>query len=135
MSQKLAKACPYYKNGFCVSPLLNSPSDYVVNPSRCLGNYTTCRYYPPDENASGSGGGGGLTKYTDKEVEKEVTYYPNVNLLDGPIESGCEFFYLVRTSKGLVARCEVQNRVITRSQAQLCSRLFEKCPFRSLFKS
>jgi len=87
-----------------------------------LGNYTTCSYFPIDEKVA-------------KEIDKEVSYYPAVNLLDGPIESGCEFFYLIRTSKGLVARCDIQGRVITKSQALLCSKLYNKCPFRLLFKS
>jgi len=116
------KACPYYKNGICVSPKLDKPTDYVTNKSRCLGNYTTCSYFPIDEKVA-------------KEIDKEVSYYPAVNLLDGPIESGCEFFYLIRTSKGLVARCDIQGRVITKSQALLCSKLYNKCPFRLLFKS
>jgi len=126
------KACPYYKNGLCVSPKLDKPTDYVTNKSRCLGNYTTCSYFP-NENVPKNDNG--LTQYNAKEIDKEVSYYPAVNLLDEPIESGCEFFHLIRTSKGLVARCDVQSRVITKSQALLCSKLYNKCPFHLLVKS
>jgi len=129
MSQK---ACPYFKNGVCVSPILGKPTDYVTNKARCLGNYTTCNYYPMNNNTSSDNKG--LMKFVEKEIEKEVNYYPAVNLLDSPIESGCEFFYLVRTSKGLVARCVIQNRIITKSQALLCSKYHNTCPFYLMFK-
>ena len=123
-----AKACPFYKGGFCVSPLLDKPTDYVTDSSRCLGNYTTCRFYPNEGKSEGAAGG--LAAYVGgTEVDQEINYYASINLLDKPIDSGCKYFVLVRTSKGLVAKCQVMNRVLTKTQAVLCSKYYTSCPF------
>ncbi len=122
------KTCPYYKGGFCVSPLLDKPTDYITDSSRCLGNYTTCRFYPGEAKAQEVGGS--LASYiSDSEVDQEINYYASVNILEKPIDSGCKYFTIVRTSKGLVAKCEVLNRVLTKSQALLCSKYYASCPF------
>ncbi|PVU72020.1 hypothetical protein DDW10_04815 [Sulfolobales archaeon SCGC AB-777_J03] len=92
-----------------------------------MGNYTTCRFYPGGESTSKSERG--LSDYIEEEADKEVSYYSAINVLDAPIDSGCKYFHLVRTSKGLVARCEVQNRILTKSQALLCSKYYNNCPF------
>ncbi|MGC9105687.1 MAG: hypothetical protein ACP5HQ_04600 [Thermoprotei archaeon] len=122
------KSCPYYRSGFCTSPILDTPSDYVTDPSRCLGNFATCRYYPGGEK--GTSGNGGLANFMDsEEADREISYYSAINVLDSPIDSGCKHFHVLRTSKGLVAKCDVQNRILTKSQALLCVKYYNSCPF------
>lgn len=114
------KGCPFYKNGFCVSPLLESPVDYVTDSSRCLGNYTTCRYYPETPNLPEEGSGG----------KKRVVMYTPVNILSEEVYSECKYFRLMRTTKGIVAKCLVMDRILTRSQALRCSAKWQTCPLR-----
>ena len=113
------RACPFYRNGFCVSPLLGSPADYVTDSSRCLGNYTTCRYYPDTPDLPDEQGG-----------KKRIVMYTPVNILSEEVYSECKYFRLVRTTKGIVAKCLVMDRILTRSQALLCSKHWNTCPIR-----
>ena len=113
----MTNACPYYKGGYCVSPLLDQPTDYVTDSSRCLGNYATCRFYPKKEE-------------TEQQVESAIiNIYAAVNVLPAPVESSCEFFQLIKTQRGLVAKCTEQSRILTKSQAMLCSKHWVTCPF------
>lgn len=119
--------CPYYKNGFCVSPLLDSPSDLVVSPDRCFSLYKTCRYFV-DKGEEEEG----LAKFEKMKVEQEIKFYPKVNLIQEKLDSGCEFFQLMKIDNNFVALCKVLNRIITESQAKLCSLYWEKCPLRKI---
>ncbi|ALU30420.1 hypothetical protein [Sulfolobus acidocaldarius] len=122
--------CPYYKNGYCTSPILDSPTDSVTSSNRCMGNFRSCRYYVARDEDSEEG----LNKYVieDSQIEQEISFYNKINILDTPLDSECKYFQLVRTEKGLVAHCKVLGRVLTRSQAVLCNKEWEDCPFRNL---
>lgn len=115
----MSKSCPYYKQGLCHSPLLPKPEDYVTDASKCIGNFYTCRYYPKDDLNPEQG---------DSTEKVDVNIYPIVNVLEDTIESGCPNFKLSRTSKGVVAICSIMGRVMTRSQAKLCSERWASCP-------
>jgi len=117
--------CPYYKNGFCTSPLLDTPSDSVVSPNRCFKTYKGCRLYQ-DKGEEREG----LLSFQEN-VELELKFYPRVNILASVVESSCENYRLVRTEKGHVAFCSVLSRVLTVSNAQLCNKYWQTCPIRT----
>ncbi|BDB97739.1 hypothetical protein [Saccharolobus caldissimus] len=123
--------CPYYKNGFCTSPALDKPTDAVVSTSRCFGQFKTCRYFLDNEDSKV-----GLEMYNeDKTIEQEIRFYPKINVLESPIDSGCENYQLIKSEKGLIAYCKVLKRVLITQQATLCNKEFLKCPFRNLLGS
>ena len=109
--------CQYYRNGYCVSPLLEKPTDFVTDSSRCMGNYFTCRFYPS------------VTVQGDKEQKREEPSWNSVNLLDKIPVSGCPYFEVNRTAKGVIARCKLVSRILTRSQVNLCVERWMTCPF------
>jgi len=75
----------------------------------------------------------GLEQYIeDEKVEQEISFYHKINVLESALDSGCPNFELFRTEKGLVARCKVLGRILTVSQAELCSKLWKTCPLRTL---
>ncbi|AWR97786.1 hypothetical protein DFR86_09655 [Acidianus sulfidivorans JP7] len=124
--------CPYYKNGFCVSPMLDNPSDIVVSPDRCFKIYKTCRYYVETEEDKNNEDQG-LGKFQDEEkIEQEVKFYPKVNLIQENIDSSCEFFQLMKMENGFIAYCKILERIITESQAKQCHINPDKCPLRNL---
>lgn len=120
--------CPYYKNGFCVSPLLDNPSDLVVSPDRCFNLYKTCRYFVDNGNEESKG----LTKFEKTKIEQEIKFYPKANLIQENIDSGCEFFQLMKLDGNFVALCKILNRVLTEFHAKRCSLYWEKCPLRKI---
>ena len=120
--------CPYYKNGFCYSPHLDRPTDIVTFPNRCYGQYTTCRYYVErNENKKQ-----GLQLY--EETEEKINFYPDINLVDESTTSECEYYRLLKTKNGFIAQCKVIGRILTTHQAQLCSKEYNRCPFRMTVK-
>lgn len=125
---KKPKYCPYYKNGLCISPKLNTPTDAVTSPSRCYDEnmYKTCKYY--EEKDQKETEEKGLTKYIPKT--SILNFYPAVNLLDEAIQPQCEYFRLYQFEKRYVARCEILDRILTKGQVNLCLKYANKCPFR-----
>ena len=120
--------CPYYKNGYCTSPALDQPTDAVTASNRCLGQLKTCRYFIEQESKSG------IETFTeDKSVDREIKFYPKINVLEKELTSECENYKLIKSEKGVVAYCKAIGRVLVTQQAVLCSREFSRCPFRTLF--
>ncbi|BCU71180.1 hypothetical protein KN1_24770 [Stygiolobus caldivivus] len=75
----------------------------------------------------------GLEQYSeDEKVEQEISFYHKINILENNLDSECPNFELFRTEKGLVARCKIMDRVLTSSQAELCSKVWKSCPIRVL---
>lgn len=120
--------CPHYKGGFCTSPLLDNPSDTVTSPNRCFKDYKICRFYK-DENEKKEG----LETFTnDDNANEEVNFYPKINILETILDSECSFFQIIKTEKGLVAYCKIMRRILTESQAKLCSTEWRNCPLKNL---
>nr|WP_236748953.1 hypothetical protein [Acidianus manzaensis] len=109
--------------------MLDNPSEIVVSPDRCFKMYKTCRYYvDTGENSESQG----LEKFQEEKIEQEVKFYPKVNLIQENIDSGCEFFQLMRMENGFIAYCKILDRIITESQAKQCHANWDKCPLRNL---
>ena len=124
----MSKVCPYYKGGYCTSSLLEQPSQDFVSSQRCLTeNYKTCRFYIPKEEEKE-----GVEKYI--EGTNEILLYAKVNILDELLISECEYYELIKTDKGYIAKCKLMNRVITKSQAKLCISYWNTCPIRKTVK-
>ncbi|MEW9491572.1 MAG: hypothetical protein TQ35_0005135 [Candidatus Aramenus sulfurataquae] len=121
------EVCPYYKNGYCTSPMLDTPSDSVVSPQRCFKTYKGCRFYV-DKGEEKQG----LEVYDEERIEQEVKFYPRVNVLMEKVDSECQFFQLLRTNSGFIAYCKVLGRILTESSAELCSKYWQKCPIRGI---
>jgi hypothetical protein len=117
------EVCPFYKQGFCVSPVLGTPSQDVTSPNRCFNSFNTCRFYVNNEEEKG-----GLKKF--EAPSKEVKFYSKINLLSEELRSGCPNYELIRLEKGNIARCTVLDRALTPSQARMCSKMWEMCPYR-----
>ncbi|BFH74313.1 hypothetical protein SJAV_22570 [Sulfurisphaera javensis] len=120
--------CPYYKGGFCTSPLLDNPSDTVTSPNRCFKDYRICRFYKDEEEKKD-----GLEVFiSGEDTEEEVNFYPKINILEKILDSECSYFQIIKTEKGLVAYCKVLRRILTERQANLCSTQWKTCPFKNL---
>ncbi len=104
--------------------MLDTPTDSVTNSSRCLGNYTSCRYYVKGEEKKG------LEDYETEEVSQEITFYKEANLLTDVIDSQCDKYVLTKLEEGFIASCKSMGRTLTKSQAMLCKNYWDKCPFR-----
>lgn len=123
------EVCPHYKNGFCISPLLDKPSDTVTSPNRCFKEYKSCRFYTSTEEEKKEG----LEVFIDEgETGEEINFYPKINILEKVIDSECNNFQIIKTEKGFVAYCKIMRRILTESQAKLCSTEWRKCPIRNL---
>ncbi len=111
-----------------MSPILDSPSDSVTSNNRCFGNYKSCRYYMDDGESNRKEG---LEMFTeDEKVEQEISFYNKINVLEKPLDSECKYFQVIRTEKGIVAMCKIMGRILTESQAKLCSTQWKNCPIR-----
>ncbi|BFH73815.1 hypothetical protein SJAV_17590 [Sulfurisphaera javensis] len=106
--------CPYYRNGYCTSPLLPSPDDTVTTKSRCYDNFKSCRYYVEQELKN----------------ELKINFFSEVNLLNEQLSSQCEYFDIKRVNQGYISYCKAINRVLTLSQAKNCVIYWQSCPFR-----
>lgn len=105
--------------------MLETPSDTVVSPNRCFKTYKGCRYYQDTGEEKE-----GLLLFQNN-VEQELKFYPQVNILTSVVESSCEKYRLIRTEKGHVAFCTVLSRALTVSSAQLCNKHWQTCPIRT----
>ena len=120
--------CPYYKSGYCTSPLLDNPSDVVTSPNRCFKDFKSCRFF-----VDPGGKKEGLENFTTfEETVEEVNFYAKINILEKILDSECTYFQLIKTEKGLIAYCKVLRRILTESQARLCEMQWTTCPFRNL---
>jgi len=122
----LSKICPYYKNGYCTSPLLEQPSQEFTSSQRCLTeNFKTCRFYIPKEDEIEKKA---LEQYIYEP--KEIIIFSPVNVIDEPKNSECEYYQLLKTDKGYIAKCRIMKRVLTKSQANNCVSYWNTCPIR-----
>ncbi|MCY0859846.1 MAG: hypothetical protein OWQ54_05390 [Sulfolobaceae archaeon] len=120
--------CPYYRNDYCTSPLLPSPDNTVTSPSRCLNNFKSCRFYVEKKDEEE-----GLSPLIqDEKVSLPTSFYTIISTSEKPIASECQYFKLFKTEKGYLPYCNVLKRVLTLSQASLCSTSPHQCPFRTL---
>lgn len=119
--------CPWYKQGYCVSPLLSKPSNTVTSASRCLGDYKSCRYY---KDSSDSNSNDGLAKFM-KGGKYKITslMVAEVYAHESPPASQCEYFQVFAYDGKYYARCAIKGQWLTVSQSKLCS-LYDKCPYR-----
>ncbi|MEM0174125.1 MAG: hypothetical protein QXV69_02545 [Sulfolobaceae archaeon] len=122
-------ACPYYKSGYCVSPLLEKPDSNITSASRCIYNFKTCRYYV--NNNENEGGVLGMNSQDSKKQYK-FNFYAAVNKLDEQPKSGCEFFTTFKSNGGYVVKCKILDRLITSTQIQLCVKYWTNCPLRKM---
>ncbi|NON61507.1 hypothetical protein HLB03_02110 [Acidianus sp. DSM 29099] len=108
--------------------MLDSPSDVVVSANRCFKNFKSCRYFVSkhDEEEEKVG----LESYEEEKVEQEIKFYEKVNVLEDRIDSECEFFQLIKTSSGFVAKCTLLGRILTESHAKNCGKYWQNCPIR-----
>lgn len=107
--------CPYYKNGYCISPLLpTAPDNTVTSKNRCYDNFKTCKYYVE----------------LQLKNEMKINFFSRVNLLEEPLKSECEYFDIKRVNQGFIAYCKAINRVLTVTQAKNCVTFWSSCPFR-----
>ena len=122
----MSKICPYYKGGYCTSPMLPNPDDTITSSQRCMTEkYITCRYYVPKEEDEEKKA---LENYIYEP--KEIIIFSPVNVLDEPRQSECEFFQILKTDKGYIAKCRVMNRVLTKSHVNNCANFWLSCPIR-----
>jgi len=124
--------CPYYKGGYCISPLLDTPTDSVVSSLRCLNieRAKTCRYYVEKEEKKE-----GLDSFS--EIEKPKLGYLKINLITKELlqkidDVGCEFFRYNNVEEGIIAYCRLKHRVLTESEAKNCILYYDKCPIRKV---
>jgi len=126
--------CPWYRNGMCTSPRLRQPSRSVVSPQRCLGSeteYKSCRFYvePPQQGGGGRRGGHGLVETMKPALAQQLRPYQPIHLLARRPSSRCPFFKVYSYGGGYLAYCKVLNRLLTRSEVELCEKYWQTCPF------
>lgn len=116
--------CPWYKDGYCTSPLLDAPSADVVNKIQCLGGrevYAQCRYY------------------RETQVIREGGYdefgkpFLMVHGIDKPPEIFCEFAKIFKHEQGkYLAGCRALGRFLGIHEVDLCSTHWKQCPYRRI---
>ncbi|MCY0859517.1 MAG: hypothetical protein OWQ54_03720 [Sulfolobaceae archaeon] len=125
--------CRYYRSGYCTSPLLAQATDAVTSSSRCLGNYFTCQFYPDKKNGN-KDAPEGLDIFTSQNDDNKrlsnISFYMNINVLKEQPEIECPYARIIKTDKGYIIKCVILNRVLTTSQANLCSKNWHTCPVR-----
>lgn len=118
--------CPFYRDGYCISPMLPQPDNTVTSPNRCYNTFKTCRYF--DKEKAEKHEKEGLDIFT--KINPQL-YFSPIYVIDDNVESQCEFFIKSKTDDGQVAYCRLLDRVLVESHAKLCAD-YEHCPFRTL---
>jgi len=122
----MANACLYYRDGLCFSPRLDTPTDSVTLAKRCLTEqHKTCSFYIEKEEQQEKKG---VEKYTPEK--QEILIYAPVNVIERPELSECDYFVMMETDKGTVAKCKIMGRILTKSQAKNCVAYWNTCPIR-----
>lgn len=127
--------CYWFRQGICISPALDKPTDSVTSPKRCLtSEYKTCNLYrdPPGGIQTEATG---LEKYTEKKqpsglritelMVKEVYAHETVP------ESPCPFFIVTQYDGKYFTYCNKKKSWLTKSQSFLCLTNDQNCPWRS----
>ncbi|MEM0066680.1 MAG: hypothetical protein QXZ22_00960 [Sulfolobales archaeon] len=116
--------CPWYKDGYCTSPLLDGPSADVVNKVQCLGGrelYIQCRYYRETQEVS--------------EGSYDVFGKPflMVHGIDKPPDVSCEFAKVFKHEQGkYLVGCLVLKRFLGVHEVSQCSSYWKSCPYRRI---
>lgn len=115
--------CPWYREGVCTSPMLDSPSNEPVIPARCLGDeniYRTCRYYKEP--------GDTIKPYRPGFFGKPLLLIHSISRVP---RSECDFFVVEKHESGCyLAACKVLGRYLTRYEVALCESHWDSCPYR-----
>jgi len=94
--------------------------------------YRSCRFYmdPPSEKKRG-----GLLEQAKPAIVQQLKPSPPIHLLSTKPVSKCPFFKVYSYSGGYLAQCLVLNRLLTRSEVELCIHHWQTCPlYRSASK-
>ncbi len=126
--------CPYYMNGYCTSPKLPQPSEHVVTLERCLGDesaFKLCRYYVEKSESTMNTG---ILSYSNRKegLPSGTRIYPAIHLIHTKPTSSCTYFKIYEITGGFVAYCDKLKRLLTKSEAQRCSKYSEDCPYRRI---
>ncbi|MCX8184697.1 MAG: hypothetical protein RMI56_01250 [Sulfolobales archaeon] len=116
--------CPWYRDGFCTSPLLESPSSDIVNKVHCLSGrevYTHCRYYREIQTVREEG------------YEEFGKPFLIVHGIDKLPEVSCNFVRIFKLEQGkYVAGCHVLKRFLGVHEIRLCETHWKQCPYRRM---
>jgi len=123
-----AMPCPWYSQGFCTSPKLEIPSDAVTSPERCLGDetrYTSCPYYVEPSARK---------KQRNTSIPKHnLRVYAPIHALVYDVHVECPYAEIVKLENGIkVLYCKALDRLMTRFEAELCSKYWRDCPYREI---
>ncbi len=136
--------CPWYKNGMCTSPKLVSPTSSVVSVERCLGGpeqYKTCNFYvePGGEQQEQRARSDvpSITEFSGRRtsLDKKLKPYPPIHLLDQRPLAECPYMKVYEYSGGYLAYCVALERLLTRSEVEVCEKYWRTCPMRKLAAS
>ena len=122
--------CPWYRQGFCISPVLDKPSDSVTSANRCLGDFKTCKFYidSPDTDKEG------LEKFEEKQTANKLhiteLMLPEVYATTEMPESPCEYFSVSTYDGKYYAFCRKKREWLVKSQISLCASYYNTCPWR-----
>ncbi|PUA32224.1 MAG: hypothetical protein B7O98_06020 [Zestosphaera tikiterensis] len=119
--------CPWYREGLCTSPKLESPSSDPVLPHICLGAeeaYIKCRYYSSGERIK--------PKPAVPMFGKPLTL---LHAIKQKPSSDCEYFVVEYVGEHYLAGCKVLRRYLTTYEVDLCSKYWRECPYRKIEKS
>jgi len=114
--------CPWYHHGVCTSPKLPEPSDAVVNVARCASDreYRSCAYYSEASQ---------IPQRLSRRERLKV--YTPIHALPSTISIQCSEAVITKLESGIViAYCRVLDRVLTKFEAELCSKYWRECPYR-----
>ena len=122
--------CPWYSQGFCTSPKLEVASDAITSPERCLGDearYRSCPYYVDPSSAQSP------SRRRGSVHRQNLKVYAPIHALVHNIDIGCDYAEVITTEGGIrVAYCRALDRLLTRFEAELCSRHWRECPYRQI---
>ena len=116
--------CPWYRDGFCTSPLHEVPTQDVVNKIQCLGGrevYTQCKYYREP------------TQVREGGYDEFGKPFLMVHGLDRAPEIACEYVRVFKHEQGkYLAGCVVLGRFLGIHEVDTCGRFWRQCPFRRI---
>jgi hypothetical protein len=88
--------------------------------------YKACRFYvePPQERRSSRG----ILEQAKPAIVQQLRPYTPIHLLPTRPSSKCPFIKVYSYSGGYLAQCTVLNRLLTRSEVELCEKYWQTCP-------
>ncbi len=124
--------CPWYRGGVCTSPKLKRPTSSVTSPDRCLGGeaeYKSCQFYVEPQRKSDQERGQGLLAAARPAIAQQLKPYLPIHLLNAKPKSKCPYIKVYSYGGGYLAYCNVLGRLLTKSEARLCEKYWQTCPF------